>query len=127
MAEPLEIKIEGLEPVAAALKAWPKRVLPVMQDAVTEAAFVVERQSKKAVTEGYTRALDTGTLRSQLVPRDRSSDGLSVSIYPLVRYAIFVHEGTRYMPARPFFKAAQESSMEQVVSIFEEAVKKIIA
>lgn len=53
--------------------------------------------------------VDTGRLRSSIAttrPEARGDRTLVVRIGSNVRYAIFVHEGTRYMRARPFLREA---------------------
>lgn len=49
--------------------------------------------------------VDTGRLRSSITWRLESSP-LTAIVGTNVSYAIFVHEGTRYMPGRPFLTDA---------------------
>lgn len=63
------------------------------QEGIAELALLTERFSKIA------SPIDTGRMRSSI-----STDigNLQAKISPHVEYAIYVHEGTRYMKARPF-------------------------
>lgn len=71
----------------------------VLQGVIEKAAFETERLSK---TEA---PVDTGRLRSSI-----STDigNLRAQIAPHVDYAIFVHEGTKFMKPRPFMKRGWE-------------------
>lgn len=122
----IDIVIENMDEAARRMRENPKKVLPAIQKAVEIVGFTLEKSSKEAITTGATRAIKTGTLRSQLVPRDRSADGLELSIYPLVKYGKFVHEGTAKMRPRPFFKVAVLNSGEEVQRVFEEAVSEAL-
>lgn len=58
--------------------------------------------------------VDTGRLRSSIAttrPEARGNRTLVVRIGSNVRYAIYVHEGTRYMRARPFLREAVNEVM----------------
>lgn len=59
-----------------------------------------------ALTETAAKArcpVDTGRLRSSITWRmEIDSDGLVAIVGTNVEYAIYVHEGTRYMAGRPF-------------------------
>lgn len=59
--------------------------------------------------------VDTGRLRSSIgVTQPLSLGGrrLVVRVGTNVRYAVFVHEGTRYMRARPFLREALNEVMQ---------------
>ncbi len=64
-----------------------------MRDKIKELAFLVERESKKVTP------VDTGRLRASIGVSLRP---MSATIAPHTSYAIYVHEGTRYMRARPY-------------------------
>lgn len=63
------------------------------QEAIEEYAFSVERESK------IETPVDTGRLRSSIVT---DIGNLHARVAPHVNYAVFVHEGTKYMKGRPF-------------------------
>lgn len=71
--------------------------------AVAKAAYTIERGGKKAITTGATRAIKTGALRSSI--STTSLTRKSATIGPVMNYGIFVHEGTKFMRARPFMSA----------------------
>lgn len=62
---------------------------------INKVAFSIERVAKQVTP------VDTGTLKSSILTSPAVL-GLKATISPRVHYAIYVHEGTRYMRARPF-------------------------
>lgn len=66
------------------------------------------QQSQRVVNAARAACpVDTGNLRASItyeIARDGASGGLSARIGTNVPYAVYVHEGTRYMPARPFLR-----------------------
>jgi hypothetical protein len=57
--------------------------------------------------------VDTGRLRADIsVWQTVSRDGIATHIGNRVEYAIFVHEGTRYIRARPYLRRALESAID---------------
>jgi hypothetical protein len=75
-------------------------------DKIKELAFLVEREAKLVTP------VDTGRLRASI--RVMSGLGsLQQIVQPNVDYAIYVHEGTRYMKSRPFmFWGAETASKD---------------
>ncbi len=70
-----------------------------LRDIIKDFAFSIERYSKQVTP------VDTGRLRSSIgVSFSGGGLGGSALIAPHTFYAGFVHEGTRYMKARPFMK-----------------------
>lgn len=65
-----------------------------LQKKVDELAFLVEREAKLVTPVG-----ETGHLRGRMTT---DVGNLRAKIQTNVPYDIFVHEGTRYMRARPF-------------------------
>jgi len=120
----ISIKIAGLSALQSKILTAPRRVGQAISKAIKKSAFVLEAESKKALTSGPTRALDTGTLRSQVTVRQLSD--IQATIYPLVDYAIYIHEGTYKMRARPWFNAAAKNSIGKIKTIFDNAIKKAL-
>lgn len=129
----------------AQLKRW-TRVAPVavrtgLVKALNKSALYIGREAKKEVTSGPNQALDTGRLRASIIGGDfsggsftQTSSGfvsakplkLTAEVGPNVDYAIFVHEGTRFMRARPFLKTAVDNSVENIDRFFTEEVRSAL-
>lgn len=68
-------------------------------------AFTVERISK------IVSPIDTGRMRASIVT---DVGNLKARIAPHVNYAIFVHEGTRFMKGRPFMSIGLSQAQAQL-------------
>ena len=90
---------------------------PFMQEEVKKLSFMVEAESKKVTP------VDTGRLRASISVDLQS---LSATIAPHVYYDYFVHEGTRFMAARPFMLWGAELAGNKFDPIFEKDVELFI-
>ncbi len=97
------------------LRKYPPKVGRNMATAIRKSAFVIEGHAKRR------SPVDTGRLRGSI-----SSDILPIRavIAPHVNYAIFVHEGTRFMRSRPFMKQATRDARGRIREIFRQEIKK---
>lgn len=91
----------------------PKNIDRVMPEAIKRVAFLIERDSKQFAP------VDTGRLRSSIYTEMMAT---SATVQPNVVYALYVHEGTRYMRGRPFMKQGLESAKDKA----ENTVQKVI-
>ena len=108
----IEIKVNA-EKVARAFKESPKNLGKNLSIAVKKSAFTVQRKSK------IIAPVDTGLMRKRITPEIKP---LSAIISPLVNYAVYVHEGTRFMAARPFMARGAKASERRIEGLFTEAV-----
>lgn len=99
------------------LDRMPEKIKRSIGDALAKSAFLVERNAK------MNAPVDTGRLRSSIITE------LTPSIYPtmakitpFVNYAIFVHEGTRFIKANPFMTRAKDQSQGEVEKFFDDAI-----
>jgi hypothetical protein len=56
--------------------------------------------------QGPPRRIDTGNLRASIAIGEAPGKKLGLRVGTNVEYAIYVHEGTRYMEANPFLRDA---------------------
>lgn len=99
------IHIEGLDKFIAALNQSPKIVKKYLNNAIRKS--IIDIQS----TAVPITPIDTGRLRSSY---EIEFGDLRGSTGPTAEYAIYVHEGTRYMKGRPFLKQALENSIGKI-------------
>lgn len=71
-----------------------------LQDEINKIAFKIERNAKQLTP------VDTGRLKSSIHTAPFMPLGAKISTN--TEYAVFVHEGTRYMRGRPFMKTGAE-------------------
>ncbi len=96
----IKVEIKGLDELAKAFVAGSKALEPAMNRFIKKATLQILGASRVAITD--TNAVDTGFLRHQGM--QTTFGNLKGRIRNTAPYAIFVHEGTRFMKARPFFE-----------------------
>lgn len=116
----LNIRILGLKDLVNNSGELPSRVRTGIAKAIRKSAFAIQASAQSALTTGWTRALDTGRLRADTTVREIGP--MRATIYPTVFYAIFVHEGTRFMRRRPFMQVGVENARDTVRDIFKDEV-----
>ena len=103
--------------VSAKLMATPVLINSALKRAVRKSALLVERYSKMR------SPVDTGRLRSSIRTR---IDDFTATVSPTVNYAIFIHDGTRNMRARPFMTQGAEDATTEIRSVFNREIKGIL-
>lgn len=112
----VNIKIKNTAEIRAAFLFAPQAMKREMDRALKKSAFQLQRQSQ----------INTPVLTGRLRASHQTTYGPGwAKISPTANYAIFVHEGTRYMPGRPFLEEAVESETQQIDDYFTEAVKNV--
>lgn len=103
--------------MASALAAYPSLVVPLLRDASTKSAFLVERYAKLVTP------VDTGRLRGSIATSLGIKDkGLTSVVQTNVFYAIYVHEGTKRMRGRPFMQQGVDRATPEIGRIYQRAV-----
>lgn len=85
-----------------------------LQKSIRKTAFLIERYSKRGTP------VKTGRLRSSI---GVDLGNLYARIAPHTNYAGFVHEGTRYMAARPFMRWGLERALPEIPEDFKKEVE----
>lgn len=111
----ITIKLKNFDKIQETLKKSPRKMGQELAVAIKKSALMIERESKKLTP------VDTGRLRSSIVSDIRP---MRATIAPHTDYAIFVHEGTRYMKSRPFMKEGVEKV--DVNKYFEQAIENTL-
>lgn len=111
------IKIKNLPQIRAAFSKAPFKMRKGVNEAIAKSVISVERESKQRtpVKTGYLRASHLTTLYD-----------LKGTIEPTANYAIYVHEGTRYMRGRPFLFEGARAAEPQIDKFFTDAVQKVL-
>jgi len=98
------------------------------------AALNMERVAKENCTPGmspyYRAPMITGWLRESIESMVTvDAEGVVCSIFDPVEYAVFVHDGTYRMPARPFILdsilSERENTLEAISRAVEEHIEKV--
>lgn len=112
----VQIKIKNLPQIRRAFAKAPRLTVKYVNRAIARSLLKIERDSKlnAPVDTGYLRASHT----TRLLP-------LKGEVEPMARYAIYVHEGTRFMRARPFLLKAVNENERFVQDEFERAMQDV--
>ena len=114
-------KMQGMAKARSRFSALPRHFGSAIADAVKESAFIIERQSKIAISTGQTKAIDTGRLRGSIAIQELKP--FRATIIPTTNYAIYVHEGTSRMRPRRFMKRGIENSKAEIERVFGNKIK----
>ena len=113
----ISVTIEGLKEYQDKLKEMPFALRRGLADAIKKSALLVEGQGK------INAPVDTGRLRASILTE---IEPLRATVSPTVSYAVFVHEGTRYIRSRPFMYDAVQQTKDEINDIFISEIKKSI-
>ncbi len=95
------------------------RIDNFLRDQVQKIAFRVEGEAKKITP------VDTGRLRASITTR-LGNGGFQALVQPNTTYMFFVHEGTRYMRARPFMTWGANSATMGLDADIARDLEKVI-
>lgn len=96
------------------LKDAPDKVQKAIGNVVKKVAFLIEREGK------IRSPVDTGRLRASIAT---DIHPLTATVQTNTKYAVFVHEGTRFMTARPFMAQGAHAVERQVDQIVLDELK----
>jgi len=117
MAREYNIEIKGLKKFQRALSDYPKIAKGYFAEAIRLATLKVEGKTKKRTP------VDTGMLRDTMAHVYSDVEG---KVFPLQNYAVYVHEGTRYMRARPYLQWGLRDSEREIQGYFERALEQTL-
>lgn len=111
----IKIQIKNLPEIQAAFARSPRIMTKNLGNAIKRVALLISSQSKRNTP------VATGRLRASTYERFYST--LRAEIGTNTSYDLFVHEGTRYMRARPYLRLAVEGEQSNVDREFKYAVQ----
>lgn len=118
----MTIKVDGLSQLEQRIQELPQRMDTALESAAMRAALLVQGRAMER-----TPVATSNLRRSEASSTERDGNRIMGIVGTNVIYAVFVHEGTRFMKARPFFTDALNESGDDVLAIFEDAVAKAVA
>ena len=114
------ITIKNAKQFRDAFNRYPAIVRPHLDSAIKRSVLMVGRSSRQLTP------VDTGRLRASHLEVFKPLYG---EVGTHVNYDVFVHEGTRYMRARPFMQDAVNENKREINNLFtqelQEALHKI--
>lgn len=113
----IDIQIKNLPQIKAAFRQAPTLMARELNKSIRRVVLGIEGESKKNTP------VDTGVLRGSTTSIFSSLRG---EVGTHVFYDVLVHEGTRYMKARPFLLNAVRSKEPEVQAEFTDAVQRVL-
>jgi HK97 gp10 family phage protein len=118
MANEVAIKITNLPQIKAAFNKAPASMTRELNTAIKKSVLSIQAKSM----------INTPVLTGRLRASHRSLfSNLKGEVGTHTNYDVFVHEGTRYMKARPYLREAVESSTPEVDRFFKDAVDSVLS
>lgn len=123
---PIAIKITNLPEIKRAFDKAPRLMKTNLNIAIRKTIFNIQgmefqQYSSLGIgirTHGLIDSIRRGAFQGEL----RGEVGPNVTGSPGVNYAVFVHDGTRYMRTRPFLRNAVEETNLMTQRFFTDAV-----
>lgn len=121
----IKIEIKNLPEIRAAFAKAPAKMVKELNLAIAKSIIAVQRETSINVSGGRGINVITGGLLNAS-KRGVKLDNLKGSYLVDIRYAFYVHEGTRFMSARPFLQEAVDSEQGSVDDNFAKAVQNVL-
>lgn len=110
----VQVKIKNLPEIRAAFEKSPRVMTKNLNQAIRKVTLSIGRDSR------INTPVDTGRLRSSHYENFTNLKGV---VGTDTEYDLFVHQGTRFMKARPFLKQAVDSNESYTDRQFTDAVQ----
>lgn len=118
MSEPIKITITNLPQIRAAFGKAPALMTNELNIAIKKSIFTIQGRSMQRTP------VLTGRLRASTLSKFENLKG---EVGTHTNYDIFVHEGTRFMAARPYLRTAVEESNSEVNDFMTKAVDNVLS
>lgn len=119
----IKVTIPNLAKVKNAFSKYPALTAKEVQTALLKSITEIQRDSRMVTP------VDTGRLRTSI--GQAGGEGIfevkkmSAEVGTNIKYAVYVHEGTKYMPARPFLQQGVDRAMSKIKEYFKDAVENV--
>lgn len=113
----ISIKITNLPQIKSAFNKAPGLMTKELNTAIAKSIFTIKRGSM------INTPVLTGRLRASTYT---NLNNLRGEIGTNTNYDVFIHEGTKFMKARPYLRDAVEASNEDVNKFFSDAVQNVL-
>lgn len=117
----ISIEIKDGDKLLRAFKQAPLVMAKGLQDSVLKVAVFTSGEVKKVITTGedmWKSPIDTGAMRRGVQMSQTGKFKAIIKPSRLTPYALFVHEGTRFMRARPFFDITARRHKDPITQFF---------
>lgn len=115
MSANLTVEIKGVNELKKSFNKSPELFVRIFDPVVKKSIFNILGKTRPFVP------VDTGFLRE--TGMQTTFEALIGRLENVAPYAVYVHEGTKKMEARPFFDQGIEEAQEDVQMFFDEALE----
>ena len=126
----INISARGLDSLRRNMRRYPEISRRQLKLGINKVGFAIERNTKRQSV--YQLPVVTGTLKRSVKYKPRHKAGyiaagaVVASVFaPGGDYAVFVHEGTRFMRPRPFLITGAKRAQRDVERILEDTIEDI--
>jgi hypothetical protein len=122
----VNIQITNIDAIKKAFRAAPDLMTKGLNEAIKKVLIAIQAETIRNVHPDRGINVITGGLEGA-TERPPIFSNLK-GVYDIdINYAVFVHDGTRFMKARPFLQKAVDSQQEITDRFFTEAVDKVLS
>lgn len=121
----INLTINNIDQVNRAFKEAPQAMVVGIQSAIEKLGVKAVKETKIAITEGrnmWKSPIDTGMMRQGIYARFEPMKAI-ITPSSITPYAMYVHEGTGKMRARPFFEITAQSKSEEFADFFNKCIE----
>ena len=125
----ISIEIKDEARLIQAFKQAPEKMARGIQDAILKAAVFTSGEVKKVITSGenmWKSPIDTGAMRRGIQMNQTGKFQAIITPSRLTPYALHVHEGTRFMQARPFFEITARNRKDPIAKFFNSEINAVV-
>lgn len=122
----VSIKIKNEAKILRAFALAPAETAKAMTIAMRKIAVFVAGETKRHITSGtnmWKSPIKTGALRRGIQAQEFEPMKATIRPSTATPYATFVHEGTQFMEARPFFQITAEASSDKIAEFMNQEIE----
>ena len=124
----IEIQLKNEKAILNKFNMMPQKVAQNLQIAIGQVGAYASGKAKLVITSGigmWKSPIDTGQMR-QGIQSFTGRMKATIKTSKRTPYAIYVHEGTRKMRARPFFEITVKEEKRDIEKFFNKALERAI-
>ena len=125
----VNIEIKNSSRILNAFRQAPQIMASKLQEAILKVGVFTVGEVKKTITAGidmWKPPILTGAMRQGINVMQTMPLKVIITPSPITPYAIYVHEGTYKMKARPFFEITAKHSQEDIEKFFNQALNNAV-
>lgn len=119
----IKVEIKNLPQIKAAFRRSPYVMTKNLKKAVSRSGLAINREQVRNVSGGRGIRVVTTGLKKAAERGFSQPRPLMAVIHPNIEYAYWVHDGTKFMRARPFLQNAVDTEQNNTDREFEKAVQ----